>query len=108
MALDMRMHNTCNFYIHFCGMIMNTGYFAFPDEIQSAVCHYDCFLSLWQAGLPKRPSAYTHVLLYLDDILLHGAANGFEDEYVREDRERIARIVSVSPSCYMHRHKCIR
>jgi hypothetical protein len=95
MALDMKMHNTCKFFINFCSMILNTGYFAFPDEIQSAVCHYECFLSLWQSGLQKRPSAYTDVMLTLDNILLQGAANGFEDEYVRQDRDRVARIVSV-------------
>lgn len=99
MALDMKMHNTCNFFIHFCSMILNSGYFTFPDEIWSAVCHYDCFLKLWQSGLQKRPSAYTDVMLGLDNILLQGAANGFEDEYVREDRDRVARIVSVSLSC---------
>ncbi|KAI4733375.1 hypothetical protein E4T50_16058 [Aureobasidium sp. EXF-12298] len=94
MALDMKMHNTCKFFINFCSMILNTGYFAFPDEIQSAVCHHECFLSLWQSGLQKRPSAYTDVMLTLDTILLQGAANGFEDEYVRQDRDRVARIVS--------------
>ncbi|THW31646.1 hypothetical protein D6C76_08069 [Aureobasidium pullulans] len=94
MALDMRMHNSSKFFIHFCSSILNTGYFAFPAEIQSAVCHYDCFLSLWQSGNQKRPSAYTDVLLTLDNILFQGASDGFEDEYVRQDRDRVARIVS--------------
>lgn len=39
MALDMRMHNSSKLFIHFCSSILNTGYFAFPAEIQSAVCH---------------------------------------------------------------------
>jgi hypothetical protein len=108
MALDMKGHNSCKFYIHFCNMILNSRYFAFPVEIQSAVCHYDCFLSLWQSNLQKRPSAYTNVLLGLNDILDQGAANGFEDEYVRQDRDRVARIVSVSLSCLIHRHQHIR
>ncbi|KAI5242695.1 hypothetical protein E4T43_04630 [Aureobasidium subglaciale] len=94
MALDMKMHNSCKFFLHFCNMILNTGCFAFPDEIQSAVCHYDCFLSLWQSGHQKRLSAYTDVMLVLDNILLQGAAIGFEDKYVRQDRDRAARIVS--------------
>lgn len=108
MALDMKMHNTCKFFIHFCNMILNTDYFDFPDEIRSAVCHYDCFLSLWESGRQKHPSAYTDVMLILDDILLQGAANGFEDEYVRQDRDRVARIVSVDLSCFIHRHQEIR
>lgn len=107
MALDMRMHNSSKFFIHFCGSILNTGYFAFPAEIQSAVCHYDCFLSLWQSGNQKRPSAYTDVLLTLDNILLQGASDGFEDEYVRQDRDRVARIVSVSLCCFFHLHQHI-
>ncbi|KAG9567352.1 hypothetical protein KCU71_g3808, partial [Aureobasidium melanogenum] len=94
MALDMKMQNSCKFFIHLCSMMLNTSYFAFPDAIRSAVCHYDCFLSLWQSGLQKRPSAYTDVMLVLDSILLQGSANGFEDEYVRQDRDRVARIVS--------------
>jgi hypothetical protein len=96
MALDMKGHNSCNFYIHFCKMILNSSYFTFPDEIESAVSHYDCFLKLWQSGHQKRLSAYTDVLLTLNNILLQGAANGFEDEYVRQDRDRVDRIVSVS------------
>ncbi|CAD0105820.1 unnamed protein product [Aureobasidium uvarum] len=100
-ALDMKMLKSCNFFINSCNMILNTGYFAFPDEIQSAVCHYDCFLSLWQSGLQKRPSAYTDIMLTLDTILLQGAANGFEDEYVRQDRDRVARIISI---CNDDRH----
>ncbi|KAI5274881.1 hypothetical protein E4T47_02034 [Aureobasidium subglaciale] len=94
MALDMKMHNSCKFFLHFCNMILNTGYFAFPNEIQSAVCHYDCFLSLWQSGHQKCLSAYTDVMLVLDNILLQGAAIGLEDEYVRQDRDRVVRIVS--------------
>ncbi|KEQ67976.1 uncharacterized protein M437DRAFT_71743 [Aureobasidium melanogenum CBS 110374] len=94
MALDMKMHNTCKFFISFCNMILNTGYFAFPDEIRSAVCHYNCFFLLWESGRQKRPGAYTEVMLALDDILLQGAAHGFDDEYVRQDRDRVARIVS--------------
>ncbi|KAI5196844.1 hypothetical protein AUEXF2481DRAFT_80240 [Aureobasidium subglaciale EXF-2481] len=94
MALDMKMHNPCKFFLHFCKMILNIGYFAFPDEIQSVVCHYDCFLSLWQLGHQRCLSAYTDVMLVLDNILLQGAANGFEDECVRQDRDRVARIVS--------------
>jgi hypothetical protein len=101
MALDMKGHNSCNLFTHFCRMILQSSYFAFPDEIQSAVCHYECFLSLWQSGHQKRVSAYTDVLSGLNDLLLQGAANGFEDEYVRQDRDRVARIVSVSLS-YSH------
>jgi hypothetical protein len=107
MALDMKGHNSCKFYIHFCRMILNSSYFTFPDEIQSAVCHYDCFLSLWQSNLQKLPSAYTDVLLVLDAILTQGATKGFEDEYVRQDRDRVARIVSVSLSCFNHRRQQI-
>lgn len=107
MALDMKGHNSCKFFIHFCTMILNTGYFTFPDEICSAVCHYDCFLSLCQSGLQKRPSAYNDVLLSLDNLLLQGAANGFDDEYVRQDRDRVARIVSVSISPFIYRHQRI-
>jgi hypothetical protein len=99
MALDMKGHNSCNFYIHFCKMILNSDYFTFPDEFYSAVAHYDCFLSLWQSGHRKRLSAYADVMHTLDNILLQGAADGFEDEYVRQDRDRVARIVSVSLSC---------
>jgi hypothetical protein len=84
MALDMRIQNSCRFFINFCSMTLNTSYFTFPDEIRSVMCHYDCFLSHRQSGLQERPSACTDVMLILDDILLQGAANGFEDEYVRQ------------------------
>jgi len=40
----------------------------------------------------------------LENILLQGAANGFEDEYVRQDRYRVARIVSVSLPYFIHIH----
>jgi hypothetical protein len=108
MALDMKGHNSCNFYIHFCKMILNSNYFTFPDEFYSAVAHYDCFLSLWQLGHQKRLSAYADVMHTLDNILLQGAADGFEDEYVRQDRDRVARIVSVSLFCSICCHQRIR
>ncbi|KAH0360467.1 hypothetical protein KCU65_g9362, partial [Aureobasidium melanogenum] len=94
MALDMKMYNSCKSFIHFCDMILKAGYFAFPDEIWSAVCHYHCFLSLWESGRQKHLGAYAEVMRGLDNILLQDAANGFEDEYVRQDRDRVARIVS--------------
>jgi hypothetical protein len=109
MSLNMKMYNSCNFFIHFCKMILNSNYFTFPDVILSAVSHYDCFLSLWQSGHQKRLSAYTDVLHTLDNILLQGAANDFEDEYVRQDRDRVARIFSVSLfSVSNYRHQRIR